>query len=254
MSVIKSPFKFLDPYTLQDRDFFFGREEEINRLYEMVFSTNLLLVYGPSGAGKTSLLQCGLASRFQDTDWFDIHVRWRGNINSSMQQELHKHAISPLSSEMSVGECVQSIYLDRFKPIFLIFDQFEELYILGNQEERNIFIDSIAELLQLKIPFKIIFSMREEYIARLFDFEQKVPHLFENRLRIEPMSKSKVGRVIKSMAERFNIQLEEPQKTIQQIIENIGTNTGIQLSYLQVYLDYLYREYHDFSKNQPLND
>ncbi len=254
MSSIKSPFKFLDPYTIKDRDFFFGREEEIDRLFEMAFSTNLMLIYGPSGAGKTSLLQCGLASRFQDTDWFDIHVRWRGDINKSLKQELSKQAINPLREEMSVSQCIQSVYLDRFKPVFLIFDQFEELYILGTPEERNIFIQSVADMLELDIPFKIIFSMREEYIARLFDFEQKVPKLFENRMRIEPMNRSKVGKVIQKMTERFNIELEEPQVTINQIIDNIGSNAGIQLSYLQVYLDYLYCEYHGFYNNQMIKE
>ncbi len=239
-SKIKSPFKFLDPYTVDDRAFFFGREKEIDKLYEMAFATNLLLIYGPSGAGKTSLIQCGLASRFQDTDWFDIHVRWRGDINLSMDLELKKHAISKIPEGTSVADAVQSVYLDHFKPIFLVFDQFEELYILGNEEERAIFIQSIAELLEKDIPLKIIFSMREEYIARLFDFEQRVPGLFKNRYRIDPMNRENVKEVIKGLTNHFNIEIEKPEQTINKIIENISSNDTIQLSYLQVYLDYLY--------------
>jgi putative ribosome biogenesis GTPase RsgA len=65
------PFKFLDAYTREDSDFYFGRNDEINALYEMVFQTDLLLVYGASGTGKSSLIQCGLASKFQSHDWLD---------------------------------------------------------------------------------------------------------------------------------------------------------------------------------------
>jgi len=237
-----SPFKFLDPYTVDDRAFFFGREKEIDKLYNMVFSTNLLLIYGPSGAGKTSLIQCGLASRFQDTDWHDIHVRWRGDINKSMRTVLKKHAVAEIAEDASTVAMVQSIYLDHFKPLFLVFDQFEELYILGNEEERTLFINTISELLELDIPLKIIFSMREEYIARLYDFEQKVPNLFKNRFRIDPMDRETVASVIRGLAGHFNIILEDEEVTINKITDNISSAGHIQLSYLQVYLDYLYVE------------
>jgi hypothetical protein len=58
----------LDAYTLNDSAFYFGRDEEITTMYEMVFQTDLLLVYGASGTGKTSLIQCGLAV----TDMFQM--------------------------------------------------------------------------------------------------------------------------------------------------------------------------------------
>ena len=54
---MKSPFKFLDAYTFEDRANFFGRGEETEELYRMVFKSSLLLIYGLSGTGKTSLVQ-----------------------------------------------------------------------------------------------------------------------------------------------------------------------------------------------------
>ena len=71
----KYPFKFLDTYTRDDIDFYFGRDEEIALMYNMVFQTNLLLVYGSSGVGKSSLIQCGLASKFDTHDWQSIFVK-----------------------------------------------------------------------------------------------------------------------------------------------------------------------------------
>ena len=35
MNPHKSPFKFLDPYTRDDKDFFFGRNDEVDALYNL---------------------------------------------------------------------------------------------------------------------------------------------------------------------------------------------------------------------------
>ncbi|MEY4202663.1 MAG: hypothetical protein RL013_365, partial [Bacteroidota bacterium] len=65
-----SPFKFLDAYDKDDEAIFFGREKETGALYEALSGVKHLLVYGPSGAGKTSLIECGLRNRFSDADWY----------------------------------------------------------------------------------------------------------------------------------------------------------------------------------------
>ncbi len=246
MPEVKSPFKFLDPYTQEDKEFFFGREAEIDTLYELVFDTNLIMVYGPSGTGKTSLIQCGLANRFRKTDWFDLHVRRKDDINQSLWEEIRKNALTDIPDGMDLPGAVQSLFLDYFKPIYLIFDQFEELYLLGSDEERKEFIDSMASLLKADLSCKIIIIMREEFIALLYDFEKKVPKLFDKRLRVEPMSFANVDKVIKGSAERFNIILDDDAEIISMIIDNISDGkSGVQLSYLQVYLDTLYRKAHE---------
>ena len=39
------PFKFLDSYTLEDRNIFFGRDKEIEEIFRMLYSGKLILVY-----------------------------------------------------------------------------------------------------------------------------------------------------------------------------------------------------------------
>ena len=67
-----SPFKFLDSYTREDKEIFFGRDREIEEMYQKVFEGKILLVYGISGTGKTSLINCGLANKFEDSDWLSF--------------------------------------------------------------------------------------------------------------------------------------------------------------------------------------
>ncbi|MFO7828694.1 MAG: ATP-binding protein, partial [Bacteroidales bacterium] len=75
-----NPFKFLDSYTKEDKTIFFGRERETEELYQKVFESKILLVYGITGTGKTSLINCGLANKFNDSDWLPIYIRRNQNI------------------------------------------------------------------------------------------------------------------------------------------------------------------------------
>jgi len=54
------PFKGLAPFEPDDHDFFFGRERLVEELVARLDSTAFLLLTGPSGSGKSSLLRAGL--------------------------------------------------------------------------------------------------------------------------------------------------------------------------------------------------
>ena len=86
----KSPFKFLDSYSAEDSDIFFGREREVEEVYDKVFQSKLLLLYGASGTGKSSIINCGLANKFDDSDWFPIRIRRGGNIRRSLFNQIDK--------------------------------------------------------------------------------------------------------------------------------------------------------------------
>ncbi len=144
----KYPYKFLDAYARIDKDIFKGRNEEIEALYKMVFEADILLVYGASGTGKTSLIQCGLANKFKTYDWLALNIRRGQHINSALDKTLCEASDGVFTYEpqennhqiQNLNEKLESIYLNSFRPIYLIFDQFEELYILGNTAEQQQFI------------------------------------------------------------------------------------------------------------------
>ena len=49
--MIRSPYKYLDYYTFEDADLFFGREEKIQRMVGEILSSRLLVLFSPSGSG-----------------------------------------------------------------------------------------------------------------------------------------------------------------------------------------------------------
>jgi hypothetical protein len=268
----KYPFKFLDAYNKEDTDIFFGRDEEIDLLYEMIFQTSVLLVYGASGTGKTSLIQCGLASRFQSHDWLALMIRRGNNINVSFQKTLtdaggfiqaeedddmdwleevmsEKETSTAARKSSPLTRSLKTIYLKSFRPVYLIFDQFEELFILGSNEEQQQFIKAVQEILEVEQPVKMIFSMREEYLGYLNRFERAVPQLLKKKLRVEPMNLDKVSQVIKGATtyKNSNVRLKEGEEDLiaEGIFERIKSKEKtltIQLPYLQVFLDKFYLE------------
>ena len=102
-----------------------------------------------------------------------------------------------------------------------------------------------------ELPCNIIIVIREEYLGHLYPFEKEISELFDFRMRVEPMDTTRVKEVLTSSFSQFNINVEAPQeKRLDQIIENVSRGkSGIELPYLQVYLDKLYRE--DFIRTYP---
>ncbi|MBK8846303.1 MAG: ATP-binding protein [Bacteroidetes bacterium] len=233
----------------------------------MVFQSSVILVYGASGTGKTSLINCGLASKFQPHDWLALMIRRGANINDSLEKILHSEGgqLSSIASDASyhdewsddspnsakelskISQSIKAVYQKTFRPIYLIFDQFEELFILGTDSEMQTFIKTIQEILASDQPVKIIFAIREEYLGYLFEFERAVPQLMRKKLRIEPMNFEKVKQVIlgASTYENSNVRLKpgEEDQLARGIFEKIkgkGKSLTIQLPFLQVFLDKFY--------------
>jgi len=248
------PFKFLDAYERQDVDFFFGREEEIEALYRMVFQSNLLVVYGSSGTGKTSLIQCGLANKFQTYDWLPLYIRRGKNLLAALDKQLCAESDEVYEyqerEELEIPDLakkIEAVYRAAFKPLYLIFDQFEELYILGSKAEQEQFVQTVQEILRSDKAVKIIISIREEYLGQLYNFEREVPELMRKKLRVEPMNRDKVVEVIENVGSKpsslVSLQAGEEKAIggkIFDIIHGEDQSLSIPLPYLQVFLDRLY--------------
>lgn len=257
------PFKFLDAYSAEDNHFFFGRDSEVADLYQMVFQSDLILVYGASGTGKTSLIQCGLASKFQSHDWLAINVRRGTGLNVALEKALSDAEGQSQQQDLDwleeigrpgkaaatskIGKQLNAIYLRHFKPIYLIFDQFEELYILGNKAEQAAFFQNVKDILQSGHPVKVIISIREEYLGHLYEFERQVPQLTRKKLRVEAMNLDKVKEVLNGIsnhpASLVSLEKGKEDQIAEAIFEKVRDKERtlvIQLPYLQVLLDRLY--------------
>ncbi len=73
--VYRPPWKFLDYYTQKDTDIFCGRDAESQIVARLILSYRLFTLFGPSGAGKTSLLLAGVLPRLKAEGYQSVLVR-----------------------------------------------------------------------------------------------------------------------------------------------------------------------------------
>lgn len=255
MNTQTSPFKFLDSYEQKDADIFFGREAETEALYDALSGVKHLLVYGPSGAGKTSLIECGLRNQFSDADWYALSIRRGKDMISSTFTRINealaeKVAINPQTGRpqddsIGFGQAIERLFNERFQPVYLLFDQFEELLISGNEEEKKDFFMRLNKLIRYKVPCRVILIMREEFIGHLSEFEPLCPTIFQHRFRLEKMTRSKVQNVIESILdapyyEQF-FEVDEPEELAATILQKLpDKKKEIDLSHVQVFLSELW--------------
>jgi WD40 repeat protein len=203
-----------------------------------------MLVYGVSGTGKSSLIHCGLANKFSETDWLPLVIRRGNNMIESMAAGISSASLtkqqSKFNNPVDFKKGVRSLYLDHYKPVFFIFDQFEELFIFGDKDERSSFVSIVKLLTESGLQCRFIFVMREEYMASISEFEKYISTIFSNRVRIEKMSHINALEAIKGPCKVFNINLEEG--FAEALLEKLSpASQDVELTYLQVFLDKIFK-------------
>ena len=71
----RAPYRFLDSYDLLDASIYAGRDADISRLAGEVLANRLVVLQGPVGVGKTSLLQAGLTPRLMNSGYLVLSAQ-----------------------------------------------------------------------------------------------------------------------------------------------------------------------------------
>jgi WD40 repeat protein len=237
---MRSPFKFLDSYTKEDREIFFGRGKEIDELYHRLFESRILLVYGESGTGKSSLVNCGLINKLSDSEQLPVYIRRSDNmlesLSSAIQVLLQEYLPHQFLTAIMFKKALREICQDTKKQLVFIFDQFEELFIFGSNEEKQSLVQVLKVVVESDIDCRFIFIIREEYFSNVAEFEKYIPHFLSNRMRIEKMDRSNAISAINGTCTVYDIQVEEGFAA--NLLKKLNPGSpGIELTYLQIFLD-----------------
>jgi tetratricopeptide (TPR) repeat protein len=126
----------------------------------------------------------------------------------------------------------------RLTPV-LILDQFEELFTMYNREERQVFIQQLADLIRGNVPqtlqtvegaliespeIKVVLSMREEYLAHLAELAPQIPAIRRSEFRLTPLQREQAESAIVQPAGVGDLPLSTPTfsyapETIQSILD-----------------------------------
>lgn len=154
-----------------DRSLFFGREREIRDLIQKIIAKNVIVFFGKSGDGKTSLINAGLMQRLRDLGYFPIRTRlFNVSKESSPIEALYKAIrdeapknqvkLSENWEKRTLWETFYDLrptHENSLKPIVLILDQFEELFTLmaSRSKEQLEFVEQFADLVRGRLPQKV---------------------------------------------------------------------------------------------------
>lgn len=211
MSPEMQPYVGPRPFESGDQALFFGRDQEISDLLSLIVAHGEVLVYAQSGAGKTSLFNAGIIPLLE-TRGFDVLpvARVRGSIPESIKAKeiANLYVFNAVLSwaEHGVGpdqltQTTLSDYLRHRKrpiaknaqpsPRVVIFDQFEELFSSYPErwEDREAFFEQVRDTLEEDPLLRVVFIIREDYLAQLDPYARLLPEELHTRFRLERMGR-----------------------------------------------------------------
>jgi WD40 repeat protein len=237
-----SPYIGLTFYTQQDAAMFFGRESEQTVLISNLRASRLTLLYAQSGAGKSSLLRAGVASRLAELAQRSFSQRgtarnipvvfssWRDDPTVDLIGEIQK-AISPFvravprpasppdqldaaieaASEATdatlLDAAIKAASEDTDATLLVILDQFEEYFLYRSREARDRpFADELAACLNrpdLRVHFLI--SIREDAYSGLGDlFKGRINNVYGNYFHLDHLTREAAREAIEKPVASFN--------------------------------------------------
>lgn len=283
---LQNPWPGLAPYTEEQCGLFFGREAEIEELLRLIERETLTILFGRSGSGKSSLLHAGVIPRLRTGLYFPVLLRLNfanPDVDPVAQVKaitLKAAGQEGLESDSSTDNPAATLWEffhstdfwgprnDRVTPL-LIFDQFEEAFTIGkDQRQASNFLEQLADLAENRIPlvvqkriqesaerinidlsgpsYKIIVSLREDFVSRLDQLRPILPAIMRNRMGLLPLDGTRALQVIVNSGKPW-VSEAVAQEIVAALAGETGAVTGdiaqaeIEPAYLSVMCHELFR-------------
>ena len=249
-----SPYQGLKRFNLKDRDRFFGRDTLIARLFEAVNRSNLSLVLGASGSGKSSVVRAGLIPELKKSLESQTFYDFIFTPNQDPFDSLYRCLLSE-EKDYNFSKAEAEIALDaqadtltkvintlrKNEERWLIFvDQFEELFtICDDPDKRKNFISGLVELAQSgNSSVKIILAMRSDFLEQFSFYSDLGAIANENDIHlVTEMYPDELRQAIEQPAAKHGVVFEEG--LVEQIIKEVEGQKGY-LPLLQYTLNLLW--------------
>ncbi len=199
---------------------FFGREREAKELFRLLALHPVVVLFGKSGIGKTSLLQAGLSPLLEELQLQPVKLRLNDtshSISHQLWEQFNDGEYLPLGTpdNLSLLEyCRRFDHTVRGATMapLLLLDQFEELFTLYSElpAQREDFIDQLTELLadsrqgaraaRDSGPVRVIISIRSDFLYLLDRLSARIPAILRCRYELSPLDEDNARLAITAPA------------------------------------------------------
>jgi conflict system STAND superfamily ATPase/TIR domain-containing protein len=189
-----SPYAGPQPFSPRMGDRFFGRSHEAESLVRLIMKNRVVLVYAPSGAGKTSLLQTLITQSLEDQG-LDVllNARVGGALPDTVKaKEIHNiygyaavYGLEPARVPDPRSGIADYLRSTTRKPgtrgRVVVFDQFEEIFTQHHERfpDRTAFVNDLVVALEEDPTLRVVFAIRQEYLADIDALTASLTAAFE---------------------------------------------------------------------------
>ncbi len=246
---------------------FFGRGQDIRALYNRVTANGgdpIILFYGQSGVGKSSLLAAGLMPRLAAQQSV---VYCRRDQNKGLLGSLIA-ALADTSAPTPTGVDVLDLWLQREralgKPLTILLDQVEELYTRSASAQPNELADFLTALRILFLDpaqrpqGKLILGFRKEWLAEI-DKQLADAHLSRTAVFLRRMDGRGVVEAVLGptstprLQQKYGLQVEAG--LAEEIARDLVKDAEAAVApTLQILLSKLWAEAKQINRTQPHYD
>jgi hypothetical protein len=181
---------------------FFGREDLVADLVLRLAAARVLVVAGPSGRGKSSVVRAGLIPALRHGALVGSD-QWRYDFftpGSRPIAELHYRLTrgSPVAASIGIDELRAEPSRARHlldataddRPRLMFVDQFEELFTQTHEpEERSAFVEAIASIVDpIDSQVRVVLGVRADFYDRCAQIDWLARRISDNQVLVGPMS------------------------------------------------------------------
>ncbi|WP_328619965.1 nSTAND1 domain-containing NTPase [Streptomyces sp. NBC_00354] len=169
------PYRGLEPFTAEHARWFEGRKDAVRQVLDSLSRhRRLTLLLGPSGSGKSSLIQAGVlralaAGELPGSDrWLPVIARPRQDLPAELER-----AGLPGAATAGLAAAVTRRLASEpgAQRVVLVIDQFEELLTQpadGERQERGLaVVDQITAEVHAYSELSVVLIMRDDFYPRL---------------------------------------------------------------------------------------
>jgi DNA-binding transcriptional ArsR family regulator len=251
--VPERPYKFLNYFDVDDEAIFFGRQHEAQKLLSKIHAYTLNVLYAPSGSGKTSLICAGLIPALLRDGYSPVLTRVYDDPEGEIRTATIRAAgaaYKEMAANVPLPTLLSQLAARAGRPLVVFVDQFEEIFIRHDRPARDRFAASLqAVLAEAKGQVRFVISLREDFLPRLSEFQDRIPTIFHNEFRLAPLSAEASHAAIIEPAQLLGIAVEPA--LVDRLLADLSTE-AVDPPQLQIVCDTLYDALPPGSKTMTL--